>query len=396
MNTTRRTVLGALGASAVAATTTGVTPAGAGAGAVSGRVPPELRPGGAFDAFLRAEAEQGRFSGSVLLTHHGRPVLARSHGMADRDRAVPNGPDTVFVLASVTKLFTAVAVAQLVQRGQVAYQATVGTYLDGLAAEVADRVTVHHLLTHTSGLGDPFRMPGFWDEAPGWSSVEEVMAGYLAFIRTDRPAFPPGARHAYSNAGYHLLGEIVAAVSGQPYHDYIREHVFEAAGMTRSDFYTKPRWRTDRRIAHPYARAESGEWEDVLEERLFVGTPAGDAFASCGDLARFARALTGGELLDPGHTAITLGGKVPPAPAGGGGGGGPARTVFQAYGPLAALERGQWVVGHGGGSRGISTSVDLFPDTGWVAVVLANHDVPLGTMPAVPAKARELIVAAGT
>ncbi|GAB2909309.1 serine hydrolase domain-containing protein [Streptomyces mayteni] len=405
MTTTRRAVLGALGVSFAA---TGATLAGTGtaragsaeaARATSGRVPPELRPGGAFDAFLAAEAEQGRFSGSVLLTHHGRQVLARSHGMADRDRSLPNGPDTLFSLASVTKLFTAVAVTQLAQRGEVRYQATVGTYLDGFPAEVADQVTVHHLLTHTSGLGDTFRMPGFQEESATWDSVAEVMAGFGRFVRADRPAFPPGAGFAYSNTGYHVLGEIVAAVAGRPYHDHVREHVFRAAGMTDSDFYTRTQWRDDRRIAHPYAVTETGEREDVIEQRLFVGTPAGDAFASCAGLDRFARALTGGQLLDPAFVGITLGGKVPPAAPrgapGNGGGEGPRRTLFQAYGPMVALERGQWAVGHTGGSRGIATSVELFPDTGWVAVVLANYDTPQGVLPAVPDRARELILAAG-
>ncbi|TDC71248.1 serine hydrolase domain-containing protein [Streptomyces hainanensis] len=411
MTTTRRTVLGALGVSVAA---TGATLAGTGtaragtaragtagatgaARATSGRVPPELRPGGALDAFVAEEAAQGRFSGSVLLTHRGRQVLARSHGMADRERSLPNGPDTLYSLASVTKLFTAVAVAQLAQRGEVGYQATVGTYLDGFPAEVADRVTVHHLLTHTSGLGDTFRMPGFAEESATWDSVEEVMAGFGRYVRTDRPAFAPGAGFAYSNTGFHVLGEIVAAVAGRPYHDHVREHVFRAAGMTGSDFYTRTQWRDDRRIAHPYAVTETGGREDVLEQRLFVGTPAGDAFANCAGLDRFARALTGGELLDPTFVGITLGGKVPPAgpqrPPGDGDR--PRRTMFQAYGPMATLEAGQWTIGHNGGSRGIATSVEVFPDTDWVAVVLANYDTPQGVMPSVPTKARELILAAG-
>ncbi|MFC7589401.1 serine hydrolase domain-containing protein [Nonomuraea antimicrobica] len=121
-------------------------------------VPSSLRPGGEFDAYVARLAQADQFSGTVLLRHRSRPVLARSYGMADKARSIPNGPDTIFKLASVSKCLTAVALGQLVQRDKVDLHAPLGDYLDGFSAETA-KVTVHHLLTHTAGLGEYAQSP---------------------------------------------------------------------------------------------------------------------------------------------------------------------------------------------------------------------------------------------
>jgi CubicO group peptidase (beta-lactamase class C family) len=341
----------------------------------------------AFDQYVKDNG----FSGSLLLVHRGRPVLARSYGRAND--AAPNGPDTLFAMASVTKLFTAVAIAQLAQARKISYDGTLGTYVSGFPAEIADTVKVHHLLTHTSGLGDPFTWPGFLEESATWTNADQVMNGWTDYIRRSSLEFAPGAGFRYSNAGYHMLGEIVAKVSGKSYYDYIREHVFRPAGMTTTDFYTRPQWHTDPRIAHPYAVQPSGEYVEAIDQRGFIGTPAGDAFSTCADMARFARALQGSKLLDPVFTQITLNGKVPlPPPAGSG----PAvpPVAFQGYGPMVMLANNQWVIGHSGGAPGTSTDFQMYPDRDWVSVILSNRDFGDGrTPPPFPAKARDLIVA---
>ena len=383
MTTTRRSVLGLIGASGAVLATSSL----AGIATASAATPDALR---AFDQFVR---EQG-FSGSLLLIHRGRPVLARSYGMAND--VAPNGPDTLFAMASVTKLFTAVAIAQLAQARKIAYGGKLGAYVSGFPAGIADTVTVHHLLTHTSGFGDPFTMPGYMEEALSWTSTDQVMNGTTDYIRRSSLKFPPGSGFGYSNAGYHLLGEIVAQVSGQSYYDYVREHVFRPAGMTSTDFYPRPQWHSDPRIAHPYAVQPSGEYLDSIDQRLYIGTPAGDAFSTCADMARFARALQGSKLLDRGFTNLTLSGKVPlgpptgpppvPAPA--------APPVgFQCYGPMTLLVDNQWVTGHSGGAPGTSTDFQMYPDSEWVSVILSNRDHGTGGVPPWPGKARDLITA---
>ncbi|REH46942.1 CubicO group peptidase (beta-lactamase class C family) [Kutzneria buriramensis] len=371
-------MLGLIGASGAVLAT------GALAGAASAATPGDLR---AFDQFLR---DQG-FSGSYLFVHRGRTVAAGSYGRAN-DAAL-NGPDTRFAMASVTKLFTAVAIAQLAQARKIGYGDKLGAFLSGFPAGIAETVTVHHLLTHTSGLGDVFTMPGYLAEALSWTSVDQVMNGTTDYIRRATLGFPPGAGFEYSNAGYHLLGMIVARVSGQSYYDYVREQVFRPAGMTSTDFYLRPQWHADPRIAHPYAVQPSGEYLDSIDRRLYVGTPAGDAFSTCADMARFARALQGSTLLDAAFTPLTLGGKVPLGPPTTG----PAPAVppvaFQCYGPMKTLANHQWVTGHSGGAPGTSTDFQMYLDSDWVSVILSNRDFGAGGVPPWPAKARELITA---
>jgi CubicO group peptidase (beta-lactamase class C family) len=324
----------------------------------------------------------------VLLTHRGRTVLARSHGLADRQRAVSNGPDTIFGLASLTKLFTAVAVAQLAQQGKVSYSEKLGAYVDGFPAQVANGVTVHHLLTHTSGFGDFHELPGYLEARPSWNTPEEVMARTTAFIRKSEPAFPPGAGWTYSNSAYHLLGEIIAKASGTSYYDYVRRHIFRAAGMTSTDFFTKPAWRADRRMAHPYRRDPNGRWTDTLEEFGYIGLPPGGAFATCADLDRFARALWNAELLDRGQTELVLGGKQPmptqgqqppgqppnQSPATVSPTDGSRMTAFQCYGPIGKLTNATWSYEFAGGNTaGHATALQFFPHNDWSVVVLSNY-----------------------
>jgi CubicO group peptidase (beta-lactamase class C family) len=378
MNTSRRSVFGLLGAAGAAPLAAGALPgaahaaakAGSGSGA-AGTVPPELRPGGAFDRRLAGLAAEDAFSGGVLLAHRGRTVLARSHGMANRALALPNGPGTRFCLGSVTKLFTAVAVAGLAERGAVAFQGRLGEYLDGFPPEVADKVTVHHLLTHGAGMGDFRQDPRFAERKDSWRTHDEVLAGVLDLIRDTPLRFPPGTGYAYSNSGFAVLGAIVARVAGRSYFDHVREHVFAAAGMTGSDFLTQAQWRDDPAAARPYATTASGERVDALDRHEVVGSPAGGSFATCADLERFARALTGGRLVGPPYAQLLLSPKQPM----------PMRqepgrpAAFEVYGAIAEPAGDQWVVSRNGGAPGVSTELRLFaPARDWVVVVLANHD----------------------
>lgn len=390
----RRSVLGLLGAAPVAVggswalsgsanavggsgtSSAGRPPKGSGAGWT---VPAALRPNGEFDQFLKKQAEQDTFSGTMLVAHGDRPVFVRNFGMADKAKSIPNSTDTIYCLASVTKLFTAVAIAQLVQQGTAKYEGTLDNYLDGFPSAAAENVTIHQLLTHTSGMGNYFAIDGYLAAAAGWTSEDQVLAGTMDFIRKDPLAFTPGTGHAYSNSAYVVLGAIVQQVSGLSYYDYIRQHVFSAAGMTSSGFFTKPQWQSDRRIAHPYSRPTPGPRVDIVDqEGLFVGRPDGDAFATAPDLVRFVRALLDGTLLAPAYVDLVTGAKFPAAtlPAKPGL---PAKALYEAYGPAATLRNGKWAVGHNGGSGGVSTLVEWYPDAQCVAVKLSNYD-PQDTM----------------
>ncbi|TCC17333.1 class A beta-lactamase-related serine hydrolase [Kribbella speibonae] len=368
-NHSRRTFLGATG---LAVAGVAVLPATARAATPSG-----LR--GELDKYLdRLEADD-LFSGTVLVTRDGRPVVSRSIGYADQEKGIRNRADTRYCLASVTKMFTATAIAQLAQRGSLSLVDPVGKYLTGFKPEIADHVTIHHLLTHTSGLGDYMQIAGYFEESATWTTPRQMMDGTLRYIRTESLAFTPGAGSKYSNSAFHVLGCIVEKISGESYYDYIRKHVFRPAGMTASDFTLLSQWKTDSRFAHPYPTDEDGKRYDALDRGMFgvIGSPAGNAFATAPDLVRFARALNDGTLVSATYRDVFVTPKfpMPPLPAKPGL---PEVTNFIGYGMDSAILNGVLITGHLGGAPGISTSTEWYPGRGWTAIHLGNYDAAPG------------------
>ncbi|MGA6167639.1 serine hydrolase domain-containing protein [Amycolatopsis magusensis] len=361
--------------------------------------PSALQPGGRYDRYLRELAEKDQFSGTVLVAHRDRPVLTRSYGLADKERNIPNRADTVYALASASKPLTGLAVVQLAEQGRLRFYDKLGEHLGGFAADVAGTVTVHHLLTHTSGLAHP--------APPGpegvFTGVEERTEYLKRYAREMVLKDAPGTKKAYNSPGYEILGELVAAVSGKPFHTYVRDHIFAPAGMPRSAYYTRPEWLRDERIAHPYILQADGSRVDGVRHldkgavlggapgsnsaRAFIGSGGGNGFASAPDLVSFARALREGKLLGRAYHELYVNGKVSAAPMG------PPDPLrgegFHAYGPIAALYRGQRVLGHGGGIAGGSTNWSIYLDRDWTAVILCNYDLDVE---AIIAQEREAIL----
>lgn len=391
----RRSVLALLGAAPLAGTATLAMPEAARAAsgrsdAIPAPIPGSLRPGGQFDRYVAQLAAEDKFSGNVLLVHRDRPVLSRSYGMANKEKSIPNQPDTIFALGSITKVFTGLAVMQLVAENKIVLTEKLGTYLDGFSARAAD-VTIHQLLTHTSGFGDYMQLSGFGDQVLSWNSVPEYWNGCMSFVRKETPAFTPGNRFQYSNAGFFALGAVVAEVSGQSYYDYVREHIFRPAGMGSGDFYTRPQWISDRRIAHPYSTQNTSKRTDVASIMPFVGSPDGEAFATADDLARFVRALLGGKLLAPAFVEALTSPKFPtlnlPAKPGLS-----AKWGFEAYGPETAILNDQRIISHGGAAPGVCAYLAVFPDSDWIEVNLSNYDVAPDIHP-IDSLAEQLITA---
>ncbi|MER5620877.1 serine hydrolase domain-containing protein [Streptosporangium sp. NPDC002544] len=391
----RRSTLGLLGAASLATGGVLAVPGKAYASpSRPGRIPKDVRPGGAYDRFVAQLAAEDKFSGTILLAHRGRTVLARSYGMADRERKIPNQIDTIYNLASASKPFTALAIVQLAQERKIKFHEKLGTYLDGFPDEIADTVTVHHLLTHTAGMGDPTR-PG--DGAPNGkisNSAEERMADLRKAMREQKLEFAPGTRHTYSSMGMEVLGEIVAKVSGKTFWDYVHDHIFVPAGMTRSAYYTRPEWLSDKRIAHPYMYQSDGTRVDAVRNldkgavlggapgsnaaRAFIGSGGGSGFSTAPDLVRFALALQGGRLLDRAYTELYLGGRIPVPPRSKSSPVDSARQeAFQGYGVLTPIFNGQRMIGHGGGIGGGGTNWSIYLDIDWTGIILCNYDLDI-------------------
>lgn len=371
----RRSVLGLLGAAPVAAG--GVLTASGSVTAAEARpasIARDLRPGGRFDRFVAELAERDQFSGTVLLAHQGRTALTRSYGMANKDRSVPNRENTRFNLASITKCFTAVAIARLAQQGEVAFHEKLGTYLDGFRPELADTVTVHQLLTHTAGVGRPGLTHEKPEDADDWDSTEEIWDGTMAFLRARPAEFTPGTRYGYSNDGYFVLGAIVAAVSGLTYYDYVRQHVFAPAGMGDTGFYTKPQVLADNTISRPYATQPGGGRIDATTTKhfAFIGDPANGAYSTARDLLRFSTALHDGRLLNRAYTRLVTSGKTVVAPSAVSGPVGDCQLY--GYGQIETVTGEHRVVWHSGSAPGQANNLDVHPDQDWVAIVLSNYD----------------------
>ncbi|MFH8610014.1 serine hydrolase domain-containing protein [Streptomyces sp. NPDC018029] len=353
----------------------------------SAAVPPDTRPGGAYDRYVAKLAAEDRFSGVVLLSHRGRTVLSRSYGMADKEKGVRNHEGVAFNLSSAGKPFGAVAILQLAQRGKLRLSDTVGTHLSGFAEEIAEKVTIHHLLSGTSGLNTPEE-----DLQRVFQSRKEVREFYERWARQAKLVSAPGTPTDHAGAEVAIPALIVEAVTGTTYWDYVEEHVFRRCGMTGTAFYTRPQWLTDQHIAHSYMRLADGSRVDAVRNldkgspdpyqlgknpgRYFIDPPGDGGFATAPDLVRFAHALSDGTVLDRPYAQLLTGAKAPLPPQGGGLAGrtAPADASFAAYMMPVSLVGGRWVNGRAGVNPGSVASWNIYPDTGWVGVVLGNQD----------------------
>jgi CubicO group peptidase (beta-lactamase class C family) len=336
--------------------------------------PPQIRdPWESFDDFLNQRAAAGEFSGTVLVTRGAQTVLERGYGPADRQRGVANTANTPYCIASLGKMFTAVAVADLAGQGRLAFTDPIGRYLSGFPARLADKVTLHHLLTHTAGLGDVPR---------GEPGEPAALAEEVARIAAEPPQFEPGARFAYSNAGFVVLGAVIERVTGAAYADHVRERVLAPAGMSHTEIRPyRPAevpgmahgymlTGADGRPLPPGPGARSGTLRDNADAPQVVN-PAGGAISTAADLLGFARALMEHRLLDPAGTDTVLTGKVDsPRP------GGPAQDRY-GYGFSDRRVNGVRVVGHNGGTPGYEAQLDIYPDRAHTVILLTNQDAVL-------------------
>ena len=308
----------------------------------------------------RRLAEADAFSGVALLARGDSILYLDGFGQADRSRRAAIRPDTRFQLASITKPFVSVAVAQLVEAGRLSWDDSLGKLFPDLPLAAArQRVRIRHLVTHTSGLRD-FSCEGRSCPTRYDSTDDHLRAAVLS--QGDSLVYEPGSRFVYTNTNYALLGRIVELLSGQTLHDYVRAHVFRPAGMQDTDFFEPG--RAPERLAVGYDKQFSDEGgvryvgEPVRPESTGYGSPHAGAYSTARDLFRFARALQSGRLLRPETVALIFS----PKPEAGSWGYG-----FEIY------DEARGLVGHGGSWRGISNGIDLFTRSGYTSVILSSY-----------------------
>ncbi|WP_170181951.1 serine hydrolase domain-containing protein [Phreatobacter stygius] len=307
---------------------------------------------------LDEAARRDRFAGAVLVARDGKVLLERAWGLADRARNLPATVETRFRIGSMSKMFTAVAVLQLVEAGKLGLDDTVGRHLAGYPNRaIAETVTIRQLLTHTGGTGDIFG-PGFAENRHNLRTHDD----YVRLYGERAPDHPPGAGQRYSNYGFILLGALIETASGMSYDDYVRRHLFEPAGMTSTGSLPESEAVPERAVGYISRGNELVPNSDTLPWR---GTSAGGGYSTVGDLLRFVEALQAGRLISP--------------------------ALFQAAtrrqaGPFglgfAVVGDGDWQgFGHNGGAPGMSGDLHVFPRLGYVLVALANLDPPASSRP---------------
>jgi D-alanyl-D-alanine carboxypeptidase len=314
----------------------------------------------AFRAYLDKAAGADRFSGAALIAKNGKPVFTAVYGMADRDKKIPNQLGTQFRIGSMNKMFTATAVLQLVQAGKINLTDPLGKYLpDYPNKDVATKVTIHHLLTHTGGTGDFFG-PEFDKHRLELRTLQD----YVKLYGERGLAFEPGSRWEYSNYGFLLLGLIVQKASGQDYYDYVREHIFKPAGMNSTDSLPEDQAVPGRSVG--YTKMDGArELRSNVDTLPYRGTSGGGGYSTVEDLLAFANALQNHKLLDAKNVDLLTTGKVE-MPGGG-------SKYGYGFGDETSAD-GVRCFGHGGGAPGMNGDLKICPQSGYVIAVLANLD----------------------
>jgi CubicO group peptidase (beta-lactamase class C family) len=263
-----------------------------------------------LDHYFQNLENEELFSGVVLITQGESCLYSGAFGYASRTWKVRNTLQTRFDTASITKLFTSVAILQMIDQGQFDFETRVIEFLGLEGTAISKEVNVFHLLTHTSGIGDDSEeeegeiYEDLWVTKPNYSVT--TTADFLPqFIH--KPAnFPPGKGCRYCNCGYVLLGLMIEKVSGMPYRDYVRENIFAKAQMSHSDFLRLDRVHEDVAEGSDPIHDEAGKligWKKNIYSFPPIGSPDGGAFVTASDLDAFLRAVESGQLLSPESTA---------------------------------------------------------------------------------------------
>lgn len=303
-------------------------------------------------------AAEDKFSGQLLVARPGKILLDQSWGMADREAGKPVTADSRFRIGSMNKMFTAVAILQLVEAGKIGLSEPLARYLpDYPNKELAAKVTIRHLLTHTGGTGDIF--------GPGFATYRLALRDHDAYLRQFGARAllkEPGAAFQYSNYGYVLLGAVIERVSGMNYYDYVEQKVYRPAGM--KDTGSLPEEVEVRERAKGYMW-RGGAWQPNTDTLPYRGMAAGGGYSTTRDLLAFAQALEAGKLVSKAmlDQATEAGG------------------VGDGFG-LGFMHDGEGIsrmYGHNGGAPGMNGALWVYPNAGYVVIGLSNMDPDAAT-----------------
>ncbi|SDY80949.1 serine hydrolase domain-containing protein [Hymenobacter psychrophilus] len=308
-------------------------------------------------AYMQGQQAVNHFAGVVLVTRHDSVLLQQAYGLADAEWQVPNTPDTRFALASITKQFTAIALLQLAERGQLRLTDKLSQYVPGMPN--GDAITLHQLLTHTAGLALDF-------EEVYLRHTDATKDSALAFIRRQPVQFAPGARIGYSNVGYFLLALIIEKASGLSYGTYLQRNILDVAGLRQTGLLSNTT------LVPGLARLYYREGAALVKNPYInwdVNVGHDGLYATAGDLLRLSQALRGTTLLSSASLALM---NTPHNKQFGGSG------FLDRYGYGVFIDPyynlGHHLLTHSGGYFGAMTTLDRYPQDEVVVIVLSNNE----------------------
>ena len=337
------------------------------------------------DDYMAAAMRVNRFSGAVLLARDGQPIESRGYGMANIELSVPNSPETVFRLGSVTKQFTGMAIVMLQERGKLSVNDPICKYLSD-CPQAWQPITIKNLLTHTAGIPNYTEFPDF----PKTAAVDTTAAELTSRFRDKPLQFALGEKYAYSNSGYYLLGTIIERASGKPYADFLQENIFGPLGMKQTGYDNPVRIIKNR--AAGYARTSDG-FINAAPISMSTAYAAGALYSTVGDLllwdqALYTEKLVSRKSLDEAFT--------------------PFKSNY-GYGWSIGKRFDRQVIAHGGGIFGFSSYIARYPSDHVTVIVLSNVEgapsgeianslaaIAFGAPYEVPAERKEIPVAVKT
>jgi CubicO group peptidase (beta-lactamase class C family) len=325
-----------------------------------------------------------KFSGAMLIAIDGNIIFKQACGIANRSFNVPNNIDTKFNLGSVGKLFTSVAIAQLIQQKKILLSASLYQVLPSwISDENARLISIEQLLIHTAGLGN-FMNDKRWQLGAD-SGLYVNIKDYKPLIKENKLLFNPGKSQSYSNDGYILLGAIIESISHKSYQNYLEENIFIPSGMKNTGIYRLDEPTINRAEGYiSVCKQNKCDWKNNNFEAPFVGSPAGGAYSTIDDLFKFSQALHHNKLLNPEFTREILSPEIISLPRG------LAVKPFKIdnmiipeivshYGFAGAWNKygfAVWtkpfLVGHTGGIAGASAFFATSPDNAYTIIILSN------------------------
>jgi D-alanyl-D-alanine carboxypeptidase len=324
------------------------------------------------------------FSGTVLIAKGNEIIYQKAVGFANKESNIKSNIDTKFNLASMNKMFTGIAIAQLAEKNKLSYTDKVVKYLPNLPEKILGNITIEQLLTHTSGTGDFHRMSNFMEI----KDTAKTINSYVALGINETLLFEPGAKFEYSNYGYILLGAVIEKISKTSYFDYVKNNIFSIAGMKNTDSYESDKTNENMAIGYAMPPPMPGETPKPMGEKImrepntpFIevkGTSAGGGYSSAIDLHKFSQALLSGKLLSKNSLETVTKGKVlmqfamPPMPPNAKPM--PMPEVKYGFGFGESFKNNIRIIGHSGGAPGVEGKIDIYPDLGYTVIVLSNYD----------------------